>query len=168
LLISLRGPAAWGRHCNSKQPNALLNRENSVELAANYHIPTSYPSREYAQAGGLMSYEYDQMELSREAGVYTGRILNGEPPGNLPVLQSTKTEFVINLKTAATLGITVPPPPLDTAKNLNSHRSTLKLALRSHAPVKAAAKQDGAGRTGTKELTFPSSRGFGPWMVAAG
>ena len=101
-------------------PDPMFHREHKqiVELAANYHIPTSYPSREYAQAGGLMSYEFDQMEPSRQAGVYTGRILNGEPPSILPVLQSTKTEFVINLKTAATLGITVPPTILANADEL--------------------------------------------------
>jgi putative ABC transport system substrate-binding protein len=101
-------------------PDPMFHREHKqiVELAANYQIPTSYPSREYAQAGGLMSYEYNQTELSRQAGVYTGRILNGEPPSILPVLQSTKIEFVINLKTAATLGITVPPTIMANADEL--------------------------------------------------
>jgi putative ABC transport system substrate-binding protein len=93
-------------------PFFISQRDQFATLTARYRIPAAYSTRDDVEAGGLMSYGTDNQEMYRQVGIYTGQILKGAKPAELPVLQSTKFEFLINLKTAKALGIEVPNPIL--------------------------------------------------------
>jgi putative ABC transport system substrate-binding protein len=99
-------------------PFFVTRREQIISLAARQTIPTMCPLREYVAAGGLMSYGNPLREAYRHAGLYVGRILRGAKPADLPIERLAKFEFVINLATAKTLGLTVPAPFLSLADEL--------------------------------------------------
>jgi putative tryptophan/tyrosine transport system substrate-binding protein len=91
------------------EPFFFIRRVQLVNLASRHGVPATYSARHYAEAGGLMSYGTDLADAFRQAGVYAGRILKGAKPAELPVVQSSKFELVINHETARMLGLTVPP-----------------------------------------------------------
>jgi putative ABC transport system substrate-binding protein len=90
-------------------PFFISRREQLVELVARHSIPAIYPSRMFADLGGLMSYGSGQQDLYERGGMYVGKILKGAKLGDLPIQQSTKVELVINLKTAKALSLIIPP-----------------------------------------------------------
>ena len=98
-------------------PDAFFNsrRDQFSELAARDRIPASYDNSGFVAAGGLMSYGTDVVDMFRQVGIYAGTILKGTKPADLPVLQASRFQFAINLKTAQALGIEVPPGLLATA-----------------------------------------------------
>jgi len=107
-FAALHGLQAGGLVIGSDQ---FFNSKSAqiAALALQHSLPTVYQYREFAAAGGLVSYGTNLTEAFQMAGIYTGRILNGEKPSDLPVQQSTKLELIVNLKTAKALGITFPP-----------------------------------------------------------
>jgi putative tryptophan/tyrosine transport system substrate-binding protein len=98
-------------------PFFMSRREQLVELAARHKIPTIYPSRVFADVGGLISYG-SGVDISQQTGIYVGKILKGARPADLPIQRTTKTELVINLKAANILGLTVAPDVLARADDV--------------------------------------------------
>jgi ABC-type uncharacterized transport system substrate-binding protein len=96
----------------------FAERKRIVELAVKYRLPAIYPENEFVDGGGLMSYGADSTDLYRRAAVYVDKILKGAKPADLPVQQATKFEFVINLKAAKQIGLTVPPEVLARANKI--------------------------------------------------
>jgi putative ABC transport system substrate-binding protein len=100
--------------------DAFINTrgEQLAALALRHKVPAFFQTRAFAVAGGLMSYGGGASEAYRQAGVYTGRVLKGEDPADLPVQQTTKVELIINLNTANALGLTIPLPLLGRADEI--------------------------------------------------
>jgi putative ABC transport system substrate-binding protein len=96
----------------------FVERKRIVELADKNRLPAIYPQKEFVDAGGLMSYGIDSTDLFRRAAVYVDKILKGAKPADLPVQQATKFEFVINLKAAKQIGLTIPPRVLERANQV--------------------------------------------------
>jgi putative ABC transport system substrate-binding protein len=98
----------WSRRRSFIAPRAAPRLLQVLTLAARHVVPVIYPSREWAEFGGMISYGSSFVDLFRQGGVYTGRVLKGEKPAELPVLRATKFELVINLQAAKALGIDIP------------------------------------------------------------
>jgi putative ABC transport system substrate-binding protein len=110
--------AAFARLIEWRAPADILfidRRQQLVSLALQHSLPTLYSDRTFAEAGGLMSYGPSYADLLRQVGAYTGRIIKGDKPADLPVERLRKFELVINLKTAKALGLTIPETLLATA-----------------------------------------------------
>jgi putative tryptophan/tyrosine transport system substrate-binding protein len=107
-----------GAIMTTASPNFFAERQRIVELADKYRLPAIYPQKEFVEAGGLMSYGADLDDLYRRAAGYVDKILKGAKPADLPVQQATKFEFVINLKAAKKIGLTIPVNVLERANNV--------------------------------------------------
>jgi putative tryptophan/tyrosine transport system substrate-binding protein len=96
----------------------FVERKRIVELAGKHRLPAIYPQKEYVDEGGLMSYGEDVTDQYRSAGVYVDKILKGAKPADLPVQQATKFEFIVNLKAAKQIGLTIPVRVLERANQV--------------------------------------------------
>ena len=112
---------------NQKQVGAIMmgggpfffaERKRVIELAGKYRLPAIYIQKEFVEAGGLMSYGADYTDLYRRAAVYVDKILKGAKPADLPVQQATKFEFIVNLKAAKQIGLTIPVRVLERANQV--------------------------------------------------
>ena len=114
------GKAEAGRRDYDDRHSACFfaERKRIVELAGKYRLPAIYPQKEFVDEGGLMSYGADYIDLYRRAAVYVDKILKGAKPADLPVQQATKFEFVINLKAAKQIGLTIPGRVLERANQV--------------------------------------------------
>src|SRR4030095_3359897 len=113
--VSNRKAEAGGRDYDDHQSPYFAERKRIVELAGKYRLPAIYAAKEFIDEGGLMSYGVDYTDLFRRAAVYVDKILKGAKPADLPVQQATKFEFVINLKAAKQIGLTIPVRVLERA-----------------------------------------------------
>ena len=108
LLLSANS-TIWPIGAGASDPIFDVHRDKLVSLIAVAAIPAIYQFRDFAAAGGLMSYDPDIVDAHRQIGIYVGKILQGALPADLPIQQPTKFQLVINLRTAKTLGLTIPP-----------------------------------------------------------
>ena len=107
--FSNRKAETGGRDYDARRYRFLAQRKRIVDLAVKYRLPAIYPQREFVDEGGLMSYGAEWVDLYRRAAHYVDKILKGTKPADLPVQQATKFEFVINLKAAKQIGLTLSP-----------------------------------------------------------
>jgi putative ABC transport system substrate-binding protein len=114
-VLQAAGPAGVGGLLVLGDPLTYSLRREIADLSAKFRLPAVYPSREWAEAGGLLSYGADRRQLYRRAAEYVDKILKGARPGDLPVEQPTKFELVLNLKAANALGLKIPPSLLQRA-----------------------------------------------------
>jgi len=126
-LVDTRGLESAFQTAKQKRVNAILTtttrtffaeRKRIVELVGKYRLPAIYPEKDYIDEGGLMSYGADFDDLFRRAAIYVNKILKGAKPADLPVQQATKFEFIINLKAAKEIGLTIPVRVLERANQV--------------------------------------------------
>jgi hypothetical protein len=145
-------------------PDAFFvsRRVQFATLATRHGIPAAYVSREAVEVGGLMSYGTDRVEMFRQVGTYTGQVLKGAKPADLPVLQSTKFEFVINLQTARVLGIEVP----SALQSLADERSSLSHCRPDFSPkITRQALARTSGPLGKSQMPIKLCRSQRPYRA---